>query len=154
MTKNALSLFSVDAVKKTISASKAALSRAKNPDSDEYAALNLLRADNPGFKIVEKKSNKTSYKELSFDFMRAYIRIQDDCDDLMEEFETLKLLNNDKYPIVKKWFLDTFKDDSGKFNMNKAKREIAQGKINAAKVMVKKVKKDISDNTLTHPKVA
>ena len=82
--------------------------------------------------------------------MRDYILIQDDCDELMDEFEAVKLENNEKYPIVKKWFLDTFKNEDGKFNMNKAKREITGGKIEAAKVRVKAARKAA---TITMPKV-
>ena len=136
------SLFSVDVVKKTITASAATLSRAKNPNSDEYVELGLLLADHPGFKIKEKASNKTTYDGLTFKFMRDYIGIQTDCDELMDEFEAVKLSSGEKYPIVKKWFLDTFKNEDGKFNMNKAKREITNGKIEAAKVRVKQVRKD------------
>ncbi len=146
------SLFSVDVVKKTITASAATLSRAKNPNSDEYVELGLLLADHPGFKIKEKASNKTTYDGLTFKFMRDYISIQTDCDELMDEFEAVKLSSGEKYPIVKKWFLDTFKNEDGKFNMNKAKREITNGKIEAAKVRVKQVRKD-GNISLATPKI-
>lgn len=141
------SLFSVDVVAKTITASVATLSRAKNPNSKEYVELCLLLADHPGFKVKEKICKKTTYDGLNFKFMRDYILIQDDCAELMDEFEAVKLENNEKYPIVKKWFLDTFKNEDGKFNMTKAKREITNGKIEAAKVRVKVARK-ASDNTL------
>lgn len=139
---NKRSLFSVDIPGKTIYASAATLSRATNPNSKEYIELCLLLADHPGFKVKEKASNKTTYDGLTFKFMRDYISIQTDCDELMDEFEAVKLSSGEKYPIVKKWFLDTFKNEDGKFNMNKAKREITNGKIEAAKVRVKQVRKD------------
>lgn len=141
---NKRSLFSVDVVAKTITASAATLNRAKNPNSKEYVELGLLLADHPGFKVKEKVSNKTTYDGLTFKFMRAYILVQDDCDELMDEFEAVKLENNEKYPIVKKWFLDTFKNEDGKFSMAKAKREITNGKIEAAKVRVKTARKAIT----------
>lgn len=144
------SLFSVNPVKQTISASAATLRRAQNPHSDEYIELSLLRGENPGFKIKTKKSNKTTYDGLTFKFMRDYILIQDDRDELMDEFEAVKLENNEKYPIVKKWFLDTFKNEDGKFNMAKAKREITNGKIESAKARVKAVRKTA---TVAMPKV-
>lgn len=59
------SLFSVDAVKKTITASVATLSRAQNPNSDEYIELGLLLADHPGFKVKEKTVNKVTYGGLT-----------------------------------------------------------------------------------------
>ena len=138
---NKRSLFSVDVVKKTITASAATLSRAKNPNSKEYVELCLLLVDHPGFKVKEKATNKTTYDGLTFKFMRDYILIQDDCDELMDEFEAVKLSSNEKYPIVKKWFLDTFKDEDGNFSMAKAKREITNGKIESAKARVKAVRK-------------
>lgn len=146
------SLFSVDIPGKTIYASAATLSRAKNPNSKEYIELCLLLADHPGFKVKEKVSNKTTYDGLNFKFMRDYISIQDDCDELMDEFEAVKLSCGEKYPVVKKWFLDTFKNEDGKFNMNKAKREITNGKIEAAKVRVKQVRKD-GNISLATPKI-
>ena len=86
------SLFSVDVVKKTITASAATLSRAKNPNSNEYVELGLLLADHPGFKVKEKATNKTTYDGLTFKFMRDYILIQDDRDELMDEFEAVKAM--------------------------------------------------------------
>lgn len=145
---NKRSLFSVDVVAKTITASAATLSRAKNPNSKEYVELCLLLADHPGFKVKEKASNKTTYDGMTFNFMRAYINIQTDRDELMDEFEAVKLSCGEKYPIVKKWFLDTFKNEDGKFNMNKAKREITNGKIEAAKVRVKAARKAAAPATV------
>lgn len=147
---NKRSLFSVDVVAKTITASVATLNRAKNPNSKEYLELGLLLADHPDFTIDKKASNKTTYDGLNFLFMRDYIRIQDDCDELMDEFEAVKLSCGEKYPIVKKWFLDTFKNEDGKFNMAKAKREITNGKIESAKSRVKAVRKTA---TIAMPKV-
>ena len=144
------SLFSVDVVAKTITASAATMSRTKNPNSNEYVELSLLLADHPDFEVKEKATNKTTYDGLNFKFMRDYISIQTDCDELMDEFEAVKLSCGEKYPIVKKWFLDTFKDEDGKFNMNKAKREITGGKIEAAKVRVKAMRKAA---TVAMPKV-
>lgn len=147
MKKPTRSLFTVDVVEKTITASAATLNRAKNPNSNEYVELGLLLADHPSFTVKVKESKKTTYDGMTFKFMRDYILVQPDCDELMDEFEAVKLESNEQYPIVKKWFLKTFKDEDGKFNMAKAKREITDGKIEAAKVRVKKVRKAI-DPTL------
>lgn len=144
---NNRSLFSVDVVEKTITASVATLSRAKNPNSKEYVKLCLLLADHPGFKVKEKATKKTTYDGMTFKFMRAYINIQNDRDELMDEFEAVKLDSGEKYPLVKKWFLDTFKNEDGKFDMAKAKREITNGRIESAKLRVKAVRKT-SDTSL------
>ena len=62
---NKRSLFSVDVVKKTITASAATLSRAKNPNSDEYVELGLLLADHPGFKVKENFELTGTYTRLA-----------------------------------------------------------------------------------------
>lgn len=143
------SLFTVNAAEKTISASKSALTRAANPYSKEYKELNKLLAQHPRFSVVEKHSRKkNTYDGMDFPFMQAYIRTQKDGELLLAEFETVKLLNNNKYGPVKKWFFDTFKDEDGKFDMRKAKREIVDARIQTAKVMVRKVNK----STMTQPK--
>lgn len=150
MKKNTASrsLFSVDIPGKTIYASAATLSRSQNPNSKENEELCKLMDKHPTFEIVARASNKTTYDGLNFNFMRNYISIQNDCDELMDEFEAVKLENNEKYPIVKKWFLDTFKNEDGKFNMNKAKREITNGKIEAAKVRVKAARRAATPATV------
>lgn len=81
--------------------------------------------------------------------MLDYISVQSNSDELMAELEAVKAENGEKYPIIKKWFLDTFKGEDGKFNMNKAKREITGGKIEAAKVRVKAARKAATPATIT-----
>ena len=138
------SLFSVDVINKTITASAATLNRAKNPNSKEYVELGLLLADHPDFTIKEKATNKKTYDGLTFKFMRDYILIQENPVDLMDEFEGIKKSFGEKYPIVKKWFLDTFKDEDGNFNMAEAKREITNHAMEDVKVRVKATRKAIT----------
>ena len=139
MKKTTRSLFTVDVVAKTISASKATLIRAMNPNSAEYVELNLLRADNPNFEVVQKqpKKKKETYDGMNFDFMRNYIQTQADAEEVLVEFECVKLVNNNRYAPVKKWFLDAYKDDEGKFDMVKAKAEITEYRIKLGQDMAK-----------------
>ncbi len=130
MKKTTRSLFSVDAIAKTISASKAALNRAKNPNSDEYAELGRLMAQNPTFKVIEKTTKtKTVYDGMDFEFMRNFILAQPDYEEMLVELECVKNTNSNRYAPVKKWFLDTYKDEDGKFDMEKAKAEITDSRI-------------------------
>ena len=123
------SLFSVDVVEKTITASAATLSRAKNPNSKEYAELCKLMKQHYGFEIEKKATNKKTYDGMTFNFMRNYILAQPESEDVLVEFECVKRTNGDKYAPVKKWFLNTYKDESGCFDMDEAKREITDYRI-------------------------
>ena len=68
----------------------------------------------------------------------AYLNNAENAEELMVEFETVKQLSGGKYPLVKKWFLDTFKDDADTFNVSEAKKQIATAKVNRVKATVKK----------------
>lgn len=138
-TNTTRSLFAVDAIARTISASKTALKRAQNPNSAEYIELNLLRADNPDFEITEKKPKKAkeSYDGMGFEFMRDFILAQPDSEKMLVEFECVKTTNCNRYAPVKKWFLDTYKDENGKFDMVKAKAEITESRIKRGQDMAK-----------------
>ena len=49
----------------------------ENPMSDEYALLQKLKMENPGFKVCNRKiksnPNKDTYKGLTYAYMRSYI---------------------------------------------------------------------------------
>jgi hypothetical protein len=57
----------------------------------------------------------------------------------MAEFDLAVAMFNGKYPLVKKWFLDTFKDDADTFKVSEAKKQIATAKVNRVKATVKRV---------------
>ena len=94
----------------------------------------------PTFKVVEKEANtnKNTYKDMDYKFMRNYINAQPNAKELLAEFETAKAMFSGKYPLVKKWFLDTFKDEADTFKVSEAKKTIATAKVNRVKATVKK----------------
>ena len=120
-------LFAVNFAENTIVATKTTLKKASVPNSAEYKALMKLMKQNPTFVIVEKEIKKATGKEtyagLTKDFIKEYITIQSNSADLTEQFK--KAFEMGKFPLVRKWFLNTFKN----FNMEKAKEEIANSKI-------------------------
>lgn len=134
---NKRSLFSVDVVAKTITASVATLSRAKNPNSKEYAELCKLIAQHQGFAIEKKATNKKTYDGMTFSFMQNYILTRSESEEMLVEFECVKRTNGDKYAPVKKWFLNTYKDEDGNFDMDEAKREITDYRIKMGQDMAK-----------------
>ena len=120
--------FTLDFAAKTITGTKATFARAGKGTGAEYNELVAKMAAHPGFTLVEKaqksKSTKETYDGLKFDFMERYISIQINKDDLMARYEEAKIMakshGTKTYPLVKKWFLETFKE----FTMEKAKKEI------------------------------
>lgn len=134
---NKRSLFSVDVVAKTITASVATLNRAKNPNSKEYVELCLLLVDHPDFAITKRGSKKVVYNGMTFSFMQEYILTQSEPEQMLVEFECVKRINCDKYAPVKKWFLNTYKDEDGNFDMAEAKREITNYRIKMGQDMAK-----------------
>ena len=138
MKKN---IFTINFTEQTISGSKSALKKASNPASAEYKELTAKMALHPTFKVVEKEPNtdKITYKGMDFKMMRDYINAQPNTKELMAEFDLAVAMFNGKYPLVKKWFLDTFKDDADTFKVSEAKKQIATAKVNRVKTIVKRV---------------
>ena len=117
-------LFAIDFANNTIVASKTTLKKASIPNSAEYKALMKLMKQNPTFTIAEKAikeaTGKKTYEGLNKAFIEKYISIQDNAGDLNEQYA--KASEMGKFPLVRKWFLNTFKN----FDMETAKAEIEQ----------------------------
>lgn len=134
------SIFSINFTNNTIYGSKSALKKASNPNTAEHKELMKVLAEHPTFKVAEKEpnENKNTYKDMDFKFMRNYINAQPNAEELMVEFETAKQMFGGKYPLVKKLFLDTFKDDTDTFKVSEAKKQIATAKVNRVKVTTRR----------------
>lgn len=153
MKKN---IFSISFTEHTISGSKSALKKASNPASAEYKELTTKMALHPTFKVVEKEPNtdKNTYKGMDFKMMRNYINAQPNAKELMAEFDMAVAMFNGKYPLVKKWFLDTFKDDADTFKVSEAKKQIADDKVRRVKATVKRVPVGQADEAAKEKDVA
>ena len=117
-------LFAIDFANNAIVASKTTLKKASIPNSAEYKALMKLMKQNPTFTVTEKAikeaTGKKTYKGLDKAFVEKYISIQTNADDLNKQYA--KASEMGKFPLVRKWFLNTFKN----FDMETAKAEIEQ----------------------------
>ena len=116
------SLFTVDFANNAITASKTTLKKASIPNSPEYKELMKLMKKHPSLTIAEKEIKKAvgkeTYEGLNKAFIEKYISIQTNAVDLKAQYEQAAKLG--KFPLVRKWFLNTFKD----FDMAAAKEEI------------------------------
>ncbi len=81
----------------------------------EFKVMQQLRKEFTGFsfayKTIEKKENKKSYKGLSIDEMKRFLANRTEEEQEMFE-KVLAIAENKqgKYAIVKKWFLDRYKE--------------------------------------------
>lgn len=85
--------------------------------SDEYALLQKVKMENPGFSVCRRqiKSNpkKDTYKGLTYEYMRDYIITHTSPEEelaAVAEFDEMILVSKChgkslRYPTIKKWFL-------------------------------------------------
>lgn len=103
----------VNRMENTIEVSKAFYNKACKYGTPEYEMLTEATTQNPTFKITFKVSKKKTYGGLTLERMEEYILTQPDSEKRLEEFEAIQLISEAKgakYPLTKKWFLETFKD--------------------------------------------
>lgn len=123
------SLFTVCFEDNTIIATKTTLKKASVPNSPEYKTLMKLMKQNPTFAVVvkeiKKAEGKKDYKGVNNKFIKEYISIKENADELEKQYK--KAYEMGKFVMVRKWFLNTFKN----FDMEEAKREIAKARLAA-----------------------
>lgn len=108
---NAAKNMYVDFIEQTIVISKAFSKKASVFGSEEYRALRAAKMENPTFEIVIKTVDRKTYNGLSFERMAEYIETQPNSEQRLKEFEEVKRIakaKGGKYPLTKKWFLDTY----------------------------------------------
>lgn len=132
-------LFVVDFKEKAIVGSQSAVKKAGRVGSKEYKMLMELLEKHPTFDVVAKEPNekKNTYDGLTYDVMKEYINGLENGEEMMAEYESVKKMANGKYPLVKKWFIDTFMKDKPvtvrKIKQTNTKVRIARAKTSAKK---------------------
>ena len=118
--------FTVNFITKEITGSERAFNRAGRGFEAELKELTTLMSKHEGFKLVEAEANKkkTTYEGLNRSFIREYIALNDP--DRMPVFEAINKAN--KFPTVRKWFLDTYKHEGKTFNVKKETKKIQKSK--------------------------
>lgn len=142
--------FTYDHVNKKIVGTDIAFQKAGVPGSALEAELNIRIEARPtyGFTVIptKKKPAKRTYKGLTKDLMKEYIKIQQDkaVDDLLAQLDNM-IEEKKAFPTIKSWFLDEFKN----FSVSKAQRDIQQFRLNTTKANVRKVKAKTKSNNIT-----
>lgn len=81
----------------------------------EFKIMQQLRKEFAGFsfayKTIEKKENKKSYKGLSIEEMKRFLSNRSEKDaEMFEKVLEVAANKQGKYAIVKKWFLNNYKE--------------------------------------------
>ena len=134
--------FTVDFINQKIIGTKASFDKASKGFGPIYEELAEKVAKHPDFALIVKEQKKhttkakKTYYGMDFDFMEAYISTRKNAKQLMEEYEAVKKMAEDEgisvYPFVKKWFLGEFDPDKQGFDMEKAKKEISDYRMDKA----------------------
>ena len=95
--------------------SKAFRKKSSVYNSPEYQELQNCRRDNPTFKVIirsiKKAEGKETYKGLTYEYMKNYIKSHANADKNMAEYKELRLLSEChkiRYAVIKNWFLDAY----------------------------------------------
>lgn len=108
--------YKVDVVAGTITLTKRFAKAAGVLGTREFNTFKQLRADYPDYAVqvreIAKKENKTSYANLTYDFMKTYIRtIEGETSENLVNLEKVIELSKGqagRYAYVKTWFLGRY----------------------------------------------
>ena len=110
----------IDFDKRAIVMDRTFAKNAQNTRSEEYAQLQKVRQDYPGFSVkrrsIKKNANKKTYKGLTYEFMVKYIVTHESPENLkavLDEFNSLREIGSvcgsgRAYPVMKQWFLERY----------------------------------------------
>ena len=137
-TPKTTTYFTFDHISKRIVGSEFNFKKSGILGSNQYNALMDAVGAHPNYTLTpiasqKKVEKKQSYKGLTCDLITEYVEVFGN-DAQKAELEEM-VNDNEAYPAIKSWFLDYFKAG---FTVEKAKREIAQRKLNAKKAKVRK----------------
>ena len=137
--------FTINFFEKTIIGTKASFNKAGKGCGPEYEELTAKMAAHPDFKLVVKEQKakttkaKKTYEGMDYKFMEAYIATFEDAS-MVKEYEAVKQMAENcgtkAYPLTKKWFLNKFSDMEGGFDMEAAKKDIADYRIAKAQASI------------------
>ena len=101
-----------DFANKTLNMTKSFYKKACKVGSAEYYELREAMADNPTYTInIIANDSKRSYRCLTIERMRAYIKTQTNSEQNLATLDRVIEVadaKGAKYPLTKKWFLETF----------------------------------------------
>ena len=136
--------FTFNHINKTIVGTEYNFKMAVNPIKPQYNALMTAMEMQPTYALEpipskKKVEKKQSYEGLTMHLMEEYLNIAYEgelAEEARKQFAAMKAKHELKelaYPTIKSWFLDLFP----KFNVNKAKEQISEKKLENNKACYK-----------------
>lgn len=106
----------VDVMEKKLYISNTFYKKACNGNSVEYKVLHQMMSENVGFSLAFKVvEDKRTYKDLTYAVMETYIEESENKETNLLLFKAVKKeAEGSGYPLVKKWFLNTFEEFKNK----------------------------------------
>ena len=132
-TKTAI-YFTFDHFNKKIVGTEQNFKKSSISGTAQYNALMAAMSAHPNYELsaMAPKVKKQTYAGLNFDLMMDYVEFKGN---EVQKAEFQAIVDDDAaYPTIKSWFLDNFKRG---FTVEKAKREIAEHKLNERKTKVR-----------------
>ena len=124
--------YAINFATETITITKRFGKAASDFNTAEHRTMMLLRKEYPTFKFeykaIKKKETKHSYKGLSIDEMRRFMKTRTEKEqDTFEKVVILAEAKQSKYAVIKKWFLNHYKDEyNAELETLKAEEELAE----------------------------
>ena len=123
--------FKLDHDKQQIIMSRNFAKKQKNPQSEEFDAIQSIHSLFPTYKIVTRDKIKTNSKKeafngLTYKYMEEYISNHLNAETRLIEFNELRELarcHSIRYPHIKKWFLETYPEVADFYKKGVAKNE-------------------------------
>lgn len=108
----------IDIIGKKLYVSNSFYKKACNGNSVEYKVLHQMMIENEGFELAFKVvEDKKTYKDLTYAVMETYIKDTENSESTLALFNVVKKeaeAEGSGYPLVKKWFLNTFEEFKNK----------------------------------------
>jgi len=155
--------FTINFFDKQIIGTKASFNKAGKGFGPEYEELAAKIAAHPDFELVVKEQkhkttkSKRTYEGMDFKFMEDYIATFEDAS-MVKAYEAVKQMAKDcgtkSYPLTKKWFLAKFSDMDGVFDMEAAKKDIANYRIAKAQASILEVVSEAAAEELDEDEAA
>ena len=111
---------------------------AANTGSLEYAQLQSVRRDYPSYQVkrreIKKNTAQEHYRGLTYKYMEDYIQTHENADRNFANYKELRQhadCHSVRYPIIKKWFLNTYPEINQEWQQIMAREEKPAEKVSA-----------------------
>ena len=147
----------INHINRTIIMDRTFAKHATDTRSEEYAHLQQVRRDYPGYQVVQRRirtnSDKKTYKGLTYDYMEDYILTHGSNEVRKanyKEYTEMRIIAEChgkafRYPVIKSWFLDKYPEIAS-FGMEESIQIIEQGKASGNIAALELAAKEDNDN--------